>query len=271
VYLPYENTKRIVWSPETLKIVGTFDDSMVPAAPEGMTMNPAGNRTDIRFPGQVRDVFSAIDGDYLFAQDKSFMVAYDPTTHHQKKIVELPCASATIVTADESGNSYYSTYGYTPVPALYGLGQAPCIARLDANLVVDQAFTTDNTQLTGGRYVVNFRYLRNGLAVAGVLHHERFADKYDLNAATVDPLIWDDIYKADNWGMWIFNVNTGTATEVPNVSGYYFQTAVVDNRAFVMIYSDTTGESDVYELKDDGMLHPHMKVPGDFFKWVRVR
>jgi hypothetical protein len=212
-----------------------------------------------------------MDGDYLLAEQKSYVVVYDPKTHREDKVIEVPCAAAGVATADEDGNTYYSTYGYTPVPALYGIGAPPCVARLDAKLAVDEDFTTDLTDQTEGRYVVNFRYLRDGFAVAGVLHHERFEDEFDFASGKVDPLIWDEVYDEKNWALWLFDLKEGTATEVPKLSGYYFQTATVDERAFVMIYSDANGKTVVHELGDNGMLKEHITVPGDFFKWVRVR
>ncbi len=271
IYLPYETNKRIVWSSETMRVVGTFEDSMVPPPPSGMTMSTAGNRTDIQYQSAVRDVFSSMDGDWLHSEPKSYIVEYDSTTHAQKRMVEAPCPSLSIATADESGNVYYSTYGYSPVPALYHLGPAPCIVRIDPNMNVDTSFTTDLTAQTGGRHYTNFRYLKNGYAVAGVLYPELFDIQFDYTAATVDPRIWDEIYREDVWKLWLFDIDAGTAREIPGIPGGYFQTAVLEGRAFVMNYTDSTGNSIVYELTDDGSLEERFTVPGDFFKWQRVR
>ncbi len=46
---------------------------------------------------------------------------------------------------------------------------------------------------------------------------------------------------------------------------------MLEGRAFVIAYSDTTGKSTVYELADDGALDQRFTVPGDFVKWQRVR
>jgi len=271
IYLPFEITKRIVWNPETMRVVGTYEDSMVPPAPTGMTLATAGNRTDIKYESAVRDVFSAMDGDSLLAEPKSYVVEYDPTTHAQKRMAEAPCAGLSIATTDESGNVYYSTYGYTPVPALYGIGSKPCVVRFDANMTLDATFTTDLTAQTGGRYHANFRYLKNGYAVAGVLYPDLFDTQFDYATGTVDPKIWDEIYRQEVWKLWVFDLNAGTAREVPGVPGDYFQTAVLEGRAFVISYSESAGNSVVRELGGDGTFTERFTVPGDFFKWQRVR
>lgn len=256
---------RIVWDPSTMKILGQFDDESVPEAPPEMKWDGGGNRADVHYPDAVRQVFGA--GGELFSHDVSQLVVYDPKTHKEDEVVELPCGGVAIATTDEEGNAYYSPYQDAGVPYLFGLGPKPCVAKVDPDLGVE---TIDITEFTGGFYGGNLRYLKDGYALAVVLRHDRFEKEYDYESGELDETIWEEVELASSWELWLLNLETGEGEPVEGISQFYPQTEVIDDRAFVLVPDFDAGMTTVYELKS-GKLEKHIEVQGDLFKWVRVR
>ena len=144
---------------------------------------------------------------------------------------------------------------------------------MNADQSVDEAFTTDFTDITDGRYTNNFRYIGGGKGIANVLHHELiegadFAGEYDPAVATRIGA------SGPHWKLWLLDVENGTGKAVEgitvDVSGGA-QFAVLDGRTFVFLPYDDWGRSKVYEITDDGTAVERWDTPGDIFKWVRIR
>lgn len=271
-YLAFETTKRIIWDPSEMKVVGTREDSELERRMDDLELGSGGNRNGVRFDGPVIQAFSYHDQDYLHYGDKSFAVAYDEDTHEESKVIELPCPGAEMTTVDEEGNTYFGTWSYHGTLALYGDGPAPCVARVRPDLTLDEDFTTDFTDLTDGRYVNNFRYIGNGKAIGNVLHHEELEADF---GATYDPDVADVISSSGaHWRFWLFDLEAGEARPVDGIEvavGSGAQFAVLDDRTFVFLPYDDWKRSAVYELDEDGEATKRFDVAGDVFKWVRVR
>ena len=152
------------------------------------------------------------------------------------------------------------------------MGAAPCIARLKPDLTVDQAFTTDLTALTGGRFQNNFRYIGGGKAIANVLHHETLGVSFD---APYDPAVDDNVWETGpHWRLWMFDLEKNQARMVEGIDvdiGSGAQFAVLDGRTFVFLPFDEWARTKVYELDAAGKATARFEVSGDVFKWVRVR
>jgi hypothetical protein len=265
-YLTYDLTKRVVWDPTSLEIKGTMEDSQLALERDGFQLfQAAGNRSSQVFAGPVLQPFHYHDEDWFnFAQDTQ-IVPYDPETHAELAPIDAPCPSLTFQSQDEAGNTYFSDYGYNPTLALYGEGPAPCVVRIRPDLTLDDAFTTDMRQWTEGRYSTDFRYLRDGLGIASVLHHEEldadFTTGYDV---AVD----DEVYVGDVWRVWLFDLDAGTARPIDGIEAgphWGWNYAQLDGRTFVFL-------DKIYELDlESASVKASIDVPGTIYEWVRLR
>ena len=271
-YLPVEATKRIIWDPTALEIKGLLDDTSLMPGRDGLRLEAGGNRNSARFEGPVLQALFYHDEDWIDFGKLSHVVAYDPQTHKEMKVIDLPCPGLSLATRDERGNTYYGTWGYVPAQALYKKAPAPCVARIKPDLTVDTAFTTDLTHLTGGRIQNNFRYIGGGRAIANVLHHEALG--VDFNAA-YDPEVEDAIGKSGpHWKLWMFDLENNRANVVEGIDvalGSGAQFAVLEGRTFVFLPFDEWARTKVYEIDAAGRATARFEVTGDVFKWVRVR
>jgi hypothetical protein len=271
-YLPVEATKRIIWDPTALEIKGLLDDTSLALERDGLRLEAGGNRNSARFEGPVLQGLFYHDKDWEDFGQLSHVVAYDPQTHKEMKVIDLPCPGLSLATRDERGNTYYGTWGYLPARALYKTVPAPCIARIRPDLTLDEAFTTDLTHLTGGRIQNNFRYIGGGKAIANVLHHELLG--IDFSGA-YDPAVVDKISESGpHWKLWMFDLDRGSARVVEGIDvaiGSGAQFAVHDRRTFVFLPYDQWSRTRVYELDAAGQATARFETPGDVFKWVRVR
>lgn len=271
-YLPYDATKRIIWDPSDLSIRGVMDDSSLALEKDGLMLEAGGNRNSVRYNGPVLQAFFYHDKDWFHHGSSSHVVAYDPITHKETKVIDVPCAGVSIATQDEKGNTYFSTWGYLPTLVLYRQGPAPCVARIKPDLTVDTAWTTDFTAQTGGRYINNFRYVGKGKAIANVLHHELLGADF---TGAYQPAIGDKIGETGpHWRFWIFDIDLGTAKPVEGINvaiGSGAQFAVLDGRTFVFLPFDNWARTKVYELDANGAATERFETTGDIFKWIRVR
>jgi hypothetical protein len=268
-YLPFDETKRVVWNPTDMVIEGTFTDTNVPAGDSGMTVSTGGNRNAIRFEGPVQQpFFYSNDFDY---GPESIVAIYDRATNLEQSTVTLPCPGLSMASQD-GGYTYYGTWGF-PDRALFGEGPAPCIARLTPELTLDAAWTTNLENVTGGRAHNNFRALGGGKAIANVLHAEEI-EGADFDSG-YDPDLVDIISSSGPWWkLWLFDLATMTGAPIAGIdvslsSGAQF--AVLDGRTFVFLPYDDYRRSKIYEIGADGLATERGDTQGDVFKWVKIR
>jgi hypothetical protein len=197
---------------------------------------------------------------------------YDPETHRESRIIDVPCPGLSIATQDEEGYTYFGPWDFVGTLALYGQDAAPCVARLKPDLTLDESWTTDFTSWTDGRYLSNFRYIGGGKAIANVLHHETLGADF---SRPYDPDVGDQIAKSGpHWRLWMFDLKAERAWPVEGIdvaisSGAQF--AVLDGRTFVFLPFEDWGKTMVYELDSQGVATRHFETVGDVFKWIRVR
>jgi hypothetical protein len=252
-------------------IKGVMDDTTLTLMRDDLQLEAGGNRNSVRYKGPVLQAFFYHDKDWIQHGTLSHVVSYDPATHKEAGVIDLPCPGLSIATQDEAGHTYFSTWGYGPALALFKQGPAPCVARLKPDRTLDTAFTTDFTSQTGGRYLNNWRYIGNGKAIANVLHHEL------LNAdfSKYDPAVVDKIWETGpHWRLWIFDLDKGTAHPVEGITvaiGSGAQCAVLDGRTFVFLPFDMWARTKVYEIDSSGNATARFEVTGDIIKWIRVR
>lgn len=271
-YLPFEQTKRLLWDPTDMVIDGTVEDSSLALQDGDLWLQGGGNRNAVRFDGPVLQAFYYVDYDWFQFGPDSMIASYDPVTHAEDDVITAPCPGLSIATQDEAGQTYFGTWDYLGIKSLYGLAPTPCVARLRADRTLDEAFTTDLGDLTGGRTVSNFRYVGDGRAIGNVLHHELLG--LDLDAP-FDPASEAAAWATGpHWRLWTFDLDAGTAAPVEGIGvdiGSGAQFAVLDGRTFVFLPFDEWARTKVYELGDDGVAVERFEVTGDVFKWERVR
>lgn len=267
-YLPFEVSKRILWNPSDMTITGVRESSNLELTRGALTLENGGNRAGLRYPGAVMQAYFYHDEDWFEFAPTSPIAVYDPVSHEEGRIIEAPCPGLAVATRDEAGNTYFSTWDYSPGQALYGVAAAPCVAKIGPDLELDLAGTSDLTELTGGRYSINFRYVGGGKALAQVLHQEEI----DLDfSAAYDPLVEDEIWGGTHWRPWLLDLQARTGAPLegiePESTGY--QQITVDGRNFLFV--TYTSGTIAYELEADGSVSERFRSPGEVFKWIRVR
>lgn len=270
MYLPFDGYKRIIWNPSTMEIVGTMDDSELAPELDGLTLEPGGNRTSLRYEdGRVMQPFFYHDEDWYNFSPTSPIAVYDPSTHEEASVIEGPCPGLAVPSQDEQGRTYFSSWDYTPFFALFDAGPAPCVARVNADRTLDEAFTTDLTELTDGRYVNNFRYVRDGWGFADVLHTEELEGDF---SGEPDPAVLDQIYEFTYYHMWRIDLENGTAEPYEDVgaSSYGWSTANIDGRSYLFVPQNGGETTKIFELDDEGAATEVYEVVGDA-QWSRVR
>ncbi len=271
-YLPYDGYKRVVWDPTDMVILGDREDTTLVPQMGSLLLEAGGNRNGLRVDGSVYQSFFWRDEDWFQFGSESVIVSYDPVTHAESSKLTVPCAGLAIATADEAGYTYFGSWDYLPGLALYGEGPAPCAARLTPDGELDEGWTSDFTQLTGGRYITNFRYVGGGRAVANVFH----AEEMDVDfSQPMDPEVVSNLWMSGpQWRFWSFDLNAQTAQPVEGVTveiGSSAQFAVLDGRTFVFLPYGDQARSKIYEIDEAGVAVEHLDAPGDVFKWIRVR
>ncbi len=273
-YLPFEASRRLVWNPAEMEIIGEMTDTVLPTAEGDLTLMSGGNRQGIKFQNQVmHPLFFVDETDWVDHGTHSLVAVYDAQTHEESEVLDLPCAGLSIATQDEDGNTYFGTWDYTGALALYGLGPEPCMVKVKPDLTIEETFTTDFTHLTDGRYVNNFRYIGGGKAIGNVFHHDELEHDWTppYDGDYVDEYVWGN---GPQWQLWMFDLAEETATPVEGITealGSGAQFAVLDGRTFLFLPFDDWSKSAVYEIDDTGMATRRFEVAGDIFKWVRVR
>jgi hypothetical protein len=270
MYLPFEGYKRIVWDPTDLAILDVMEDSALEPELDGLTLTAGGNRSGIRYDGPVMQPFFYKDEDWFEFAPVSQIAVYDPVTHEETKIIEAPCPGLAIPSQDEAGNTYFSTWDYSPIHALYGQGPAPCVARVTPDHELDEDFTTDFTEWTDGRFAVNFRYVRDGWGLADVVYPETF-ENADFDGP-IDEVVLDEFWNPEHWKIWRIDIERGRAEpfEGIDVEGAGWSAVEVDGRSFLFVPYEDWGRTRVYELDESGEVSTHLDLLGDAF-WMRVR
>jgi hypothetical protein len=250
-----------------------MDDGTLPLMEGALQLEAGGNRNGVEYDGAVLQAFFYHDKDWFDHGTRSHVVAYDPQSHRQTRVIDIACPGLSIATRDEKGQTYFSSWGYLPTRALYKLGPPPCIARVKADLPLDEAFTSDLTALTGGRYSSNIRYIGGGKAIGNVLHHELLGADF---AAPYDPDVDEKIGSTGpHWRLWLFDFDRNRATPIEGIElgiGSGAQFAVLDGRTFIFVPFEEWAKTRVYELDvAAGTAAFRFETIGDIFKWIRVR
>jgi hypothetical protein len=268
-YLTLEVTRRIVWDPTDFVIDGVVDDTALPAERDGLVLDAVFNRPPEILRGPVLKPFYYRDEDWFQFGPATSIAVYDPETHAEAAILDVPCPALEVASQDEAGNTYFSPWTYGPALALFDVGPAPCVRRIGAGATLDTTWAPDLTTWTDGRHTGVFRYLADGKALGTVLHHDEveadFTMGYDEDVANELSL---------HWKLWLFDLATETARPVEGVgaTGGGFQWARLDGRTFVFIPNEDWSATTVFEIDPvTAVATARFSVPGLVNNWVKVR
>jgi len=267
-YITLDVTKRIIWSPSEMVIDGVMEDTALAPVRDGLQLDATFNRQPRLLKGPILKPFYYRDEDwYLFGQTTSIAV-YDPVTHAEESIIDVPCPSLEVPSQDEAGNTYFSTWTYGPTLGLYGLGPNLCVRRITPDSTLDESWAPDLTSWTGGRPVNVFRYMRDGKAVGTVLHTDEV--NIDFSAGYDE----DEAAELDNhWRLWLFDLEAETARPIEGIegigSGFFW--ANFEGRTFLFVPNEDWSQSSVFELDTDGNATKRFESAGFINDWIRVR
>jgi hypothetical protein len=267
-YVTLDVTKRVIWNPTDMLIRGVMEDSALELTRDGLQLDATFNRQPRRLAGPVLKPFYYRDADWFKFGPTTPIAVYDPVSHVERAIVDVPCPALEVPSQDEAGNTYFSAWTYGPTLGLYGEGPALCVRRLKADGTLDEEWAPDLTAATGGRPVKVLRYMRDGLAVGTVLHVDEV--EIDFSAG------YDDEAAAEldtHWRLWLFDLQNETASPIQGIdtidSGFLW--ANFDGRSFVFVPYADWGRSKIFELGADSSATEVFDTDGVVNEWLRVR
>jgi hypothetical protein len=272
-YAELELTARVVWDPGAFVIQGVREASVLPLELEnGFQIEPGLNRQPRLRRGPVlRPFYYADKSEWLDYAPSSQIAVYDPETHEERAVIEAPCPGLHVQSQDEVGNTYLSLWDALPKLALYGQGPAPCVARVTAEGVLDEAWRPDLLEWTGGRHTLVFRYARGGKALGNVLHHEELGAHLD---GPYEPEVGAEMDIGEHYRVWLFDLEAETAVPVGGMpsTSWGFHASDMDERSFVFLPHDDYGSTSVYEVDlATATATKRFDTTGWVYDWVRVR
>lgn len=279
-YLDVDVTGRVLWNAIDFEIEGTRSDDVLSPLRDGMELYANSNRTQFVFGDEILRPFSYHSEDWFSWAPATHIVVYDADTHEPATVVDAPCPGLDTITRDEDGNTYLGTWDYSALQPLMKTGAAPCTVRLTPDNALDPGWDSDLTSLTGGRHVVNFRYVGGGKAIGAVLHHEEYGEDYDFTGLAENT---DDFWATavQFHRLWMFDLAKRSAAPVTGIDAFEFANpvffhAILDGRTFVFLGDGNNGsnnsdETIVYELDDRGRATQRFAAPGTVTQWVQIR
>jgi hypothetical protein len=269
MYLNFDVASRVVWDPMNLAIKEVHEDTELQLTSGDLTLSGAGNHSRLRYAGNTMQAFFYHDDDWYDFGTTSKIAVYDRETHQEVAVLDGPCPGLAVNSMDEQGNTYFSAWDYTPLFALYGVGPAPCVARVTSEGKLDLDFDHDLTPLTGGRHLMNFRYMRDGWGFADVLHHELLDADFERE---LDPSVLDQIFDGGAFELWRIDLEHGKAEPFEDVGdiGMGWQAGVIDGRTFLFVPSPDWSTTKVFELDADGAATKLLEAPGTV-SFLRIR
>ena len=267
-YLTHEVTSRIVWDPTEMEILDLKEDTSLASEVDGLVLDATFNRPPLLPEGPVLKAFYYRDEDWFEFGGNTSIAVYDPETHAERQILDVPCPALEVMSQDEQGNTYFSPWTYGPTLSLFGEGPATCIRRVKLDGTLDTEWTPDLSEWTEGRPVQVLRYVGDGKALATVLHVEEvngdFSSGYDEALA---------LELDQHWRLWELDLEAETAQPIQEIaaSGSGFNMSQIDGRTFVFVPNETWSVTTVFELEGNGHARELFKSPGLVNNWVRVR
>ena len=268
-YLTVDITSRIIWSPADMLIEGVVEDSSLALERDGLRLDATFNRQPRVLRGPILKPFYYRDEDWFMFGPTTPIAVYDPVTHAERAVVDVPCPALEVPSQDEAGNTYFSSWTYGPTLGLYGLGPELCVRRLTPDGALDASWAPDLTSWTEGRPVHVFRYMRAGKAVGTVLHVDEVDTDFGAGYDEDEALALDGHYR-----LWLFDLEAETAAPITGIdenpgSGFFW--ANFEGRTFLFVPNAEWSRSTVYELDASGHASRRFATAGFINDWIRIR
>jgi hypothetical protein len=245
-----------------------MDDTTLEAQRDGLVLDAAFNRPPRMPQGPVVKLYYYRDEDWFRFGPNTPVAIFDPDTHEEAYVLDVPCPALEVSSQDEAGNTYLSPWTYGPALGLFGEGPETCIRRLNGESRLDEEWTPDLRTWTGGRPVQVFRYLKDGKALGSVLHVDEVEGDF---AAGYDPDLAEEL--GSHWRLWLFDLEQETAQPIRGIgatsSGFSMDS--VDDRTFVFVPTEDYSETTVYELDLAGEATARFTVEGLVSRLIRLR
>jgi hypothetical protein len=266
-YLTLEVTSRIIWDPTSFEILDIKEDTKLNRKRDGLTLDATFNRPPRDLQGPVLKAFFYHDEDWVQFGERTAIAVYDPETHEERAILDVPCPALEVMSQDEQNNTYFSPWTFGPQAALFGQGPELCIRRVKSDATLDEEWTPDLTTWTGGRPVMVFRYWGNGKAIGSVLHTDEVDGDY---SAGFDEELAQQLNS--HWRLWLFDLETQTARPIQGIGNTSsgFNMEIMDERAFVFVTDPEWSQTTVYEIEQDSAATARFTVNGLVNNWIRV-
>src|SRR5262245_27252116 len=200
-YVTLDVTKRVIWNPTTMTIEGVAEDSALELTRDGLVLDAAFNRQPRILGGPILKPFYYRDDEWYRFGPTTPIAVYDPATHRETSIIDVPCPALEVESRDEAGNAYFSPWSYGPEPGLFGEGPEVCIRRIKPDNTLDESWGSQLTTWTGGRPVMVFRYMGGGKAIGTVLHTDEA--NVDYSAGYTDEAALELTGK---YRLWLFDL-----------------------------------------------------------------
>ena len=267
-YLEREDSGRVQWNPKNMTIQEAETLDAIDVEIDGKSATAGSRRGIVKRGEHIFQPFYWAGPDYYDYAETSKILVYDGETGEVENVIEASCPGLGVGTKDDQGNVYFTNWvGPTAAPVIEGESNAPspCAVRIDAGeTTLNESWTRDLTEMTGGRQVTAMRMLDGSVAIAAVLDEE----KVDADSET-DP---SKITYAQNWELWRLDLDEGTGSKVPGIGyiagGYYaFR---IDGRMVVTLPSADYGSTTGYEIPIEGEAVELFEGNGWIYQMVEI-
>jgi hypothetical protein len=262
-FTDYVGSKLVSWSPENMSILGTVP---LPLSSEGALEPRLMSYLTLRDDTVLVNAFMEDDG--TRSSDRSQLIAVDIETDQVIGVDEwVGCEKVQLAGQTSDGTAYYTAdTGRVMNRAVYGAGHgsSPCGLRVvPAGVTFDQGFDVNLSSLVGGRPIVgDMVVVSDDMAFLRVWHDED-ADE------VVTPENIDDAKRARAYRWWTWDLESPTATEIPNQTpmGSFVDRFTVEGRSFIVdntVIDDNGGRGNApfIELLPSGEMKPGLTAKG---------
>lgn len=265
-YVTFETTSRVVIDPSEMKILEIADDTKMELTRDGGMVLGAGYHRQARFA-----TLDHLEIPYYYYHDftepgPSIIASYDPKTHKELSLTEVDCEGLEVVSHDEQGNTYYSGWYTWQVGFAYGKVKAPCIARIKSDGSLDQGWPKDFLDVTEGRPVAAWQYVKNNKAIGTVTYTDEsgvdFTGEFDADADTGPRYTW------------FFDLASNKAHKIEGIpaSGWGSYLISVDGRDLLLVPNADWTSTTAYELDlEAGAAKPAFTAAGWLYDIIRVK
>ncbi|MEM8608299.1 MAG: hypothetical protein AAGF92_14400 [Myxococcota bacterium] len=265
-YSPLGVLGRILWDPEEMVILETREPPEdVPFLRDGLTAN-LGYDQPVRENRLYHMVYWA-DASFVSYSETSQVIVYDTESSDVVNVLSAPCPHLHIASRDANGDLYLSNGSGSGTMRLFD-GSAPrnCVVRVRIGQDrLDENFTFDFAEVTGGREGAAFRVLDETTAMFAVFHDEDIEITNDSN-----PLL---VNISANWRLWSMNLETRAAGPIEGFEPFSGQYVVfrVDGRTLISMPEANYQSTTVFELLPDGSAEKRFVADGFVFEIIRLR